>query len=75
MENPDAFLLLRFFFFLCFVGTSFAAYKVIKNYERLFGKDPDAPSENGSSRMYGKMQALVVLAHALLLFGACILWF
>lgn len=73
--NTDAFLLLRFFFILCFIGTLFAGFKVLQNYERLFGKDPDAPSENGSSRMYGKMQALVVLAHALLLFGACILMF
>src|SRR5687768_6041006 len=68
--NSDAFLLLRFFFALCFFGTLFATYKVVQHSERLFGKDPDAPSENGSSRMYGKMQAIVVLAHALLLFGA-----
>lgn len=71
----NALPLLRFFFFLCFFGTLFAGFVVLKNYERLFGVDPNAPSETGSSRMYGKMQALVVLAHALLLFGACILWF
>ena len=75
MENSQAFLLLRFFFVLCFLGTAFAAWKVVQNYDRLFGNDPDAPSENGSSRTYGKMQALVVLAHALILFGACILMF
>ena len=73
--NTDAFLLLRFFFILCFLATCFAAYKVITNWEKLFGKDIDAPSETGSSRMYGKMQAVVVLAHAILLFGACILMF
>jgi hypothetical protein len=73
--NHEAFLLLRFFFTLCFIGTAFAGWKVLQNYERLFGKDPDAPSENGSARTYGKMQALVVLAHALLLFGACVLMF
>ena len=73
--NTDAFLLLRFFFILCFLATCFAGYKVITNWEKLFGKDIDAPSETGSSRMYGKMQAVVVLAHAILLFGACILMF
>lgn len=71
----DAFLLLKFFFALCFLGTLYAGYVVLKNHKQLFGVDPDAPSENGSARMYGKMQALVVIAHALLLFGACILWF
>jgi hypothetical protein len=71
----DAFLLLKFFFALCFLATLFAGFKVLQNYERLFGRDPDAPSETGSSRTYGKMQALVVIAHALLLFGACTLMF
>ena len=74
MEN-NAFLLLKAFFVLCFLATLFAGYVIVKNHERLFGVDPDAPSENGSARAYGKMQALVVIAHALLLFGACILWF
>jgi hypothetical protein len=73
--NHEGFLLLRFFFILCFLGTCFAGWKVIQNYEKLFGQDADAPSETGSSRMYGKMQALVVLAHAIILFGACILMF
>ena len=73
--NNDAFLLLRAFFFLCFIGTLFAGYTLLRNHERLLGVDPDAPSENGSARSYGKMQALVVIAHALLLFGACILMF
>jgi hypothetical protein len=72
MES-DAYLLLRFFFVLCFAATAVAGYKILKNHQRLFGVDPDAPSENGSARAYGKMQALVVILHALLLFGACIL--
>jgi len=71
--NGDPILLLRFFFILCFLGTAFVGLKVLTNYERLFGKDPDAPSETGSGRAYGKMQALAVLVHALLLFGALIL--
>jgi hypothetical protein len=74
MHN-DAFLLLRAFFVLCFLGTLFAGYTLLRHRERLFGVDSDAPSENGSARSYGKMQALVVIVHALLLFGACILMF
>jgi hypothetical protein len=71
--NGDPILLLRFFFILCFLGTAFVGVMVLKNYERLFGNDPDAPSETSSGRTYGKMQALAVIAHALLLFGALIL--
>lgn len=73
--NSDATLLFRFFFILCFIATLFVAHKVLQNSERLFGQDADMPSETGSGRSYGKMQALVVLAHALLLFGACIWMF
>ena len=71
--NGDPMILFRIFFFLCFVGTLLVGLQVLKNYEGLFGRDPDAPSETGASRTYGKMQALVVIAHALLLFGACML--
>lgn len=71
--NGDPMLLLRIFFVLCFLGTAAVGLMVLKNFERLFGTDPDAPSETGSGRAYGKMQALAVIAHALLLFGALIL--
>ena len=71
--NGDPMLLLRFFFLACFIGTLFVGLQVLKNYERFFGKDPDAPSETGSGRAYGKVQAIAVIAHALLLFGALVL--
>jgi hypothetical protein len=52
------------------VGTVFGGVMVLKNYEKLFGKDPNVPGETSSARSYSKMQILVVIAHALLLFGA-----
>jgi hypothetical protein len=52
------------------VGTVLAGLAVLKNYEKLFGRDPNVPGETSSARAYSKMQILVVIAHALLLFGA-----
>jgi hypothetical protein len=66
----DPSIILRVFFFLCFCGTIIAGVRVLKNYDRLFGRDPNVPGETSGARAYGKMQVLVVLAHALLLFGA-----
>jgi hypothetical protein len=40
------------------------------NYQRLFGPDPNMPSENSSSRAYSKVQIFVVWLHALALTGA-----
>lgn len=68
--QSDPTILLRLFFLLCFLGTIAAGIAVLKNYEALFGKDPNAAGENSSQRAYGKMQVLVVIAHALILFGA-----
>lgn len=65
--QPDAIRFARLIFFLLFLAVFFGGLHVLKNYERLFGPDPDHPSENSSSRSYGKMQALVVWLHAILL--------
>ena len=35
------------------------------NYQRLFGVDPDMPSENASSRAYSQVQIFALWAHAL----------
>jgi hypothetical protein len=66
----DPSILLRLFFLFCFAGTVFAGISVLKNYDKLFGQDPNVPGETSGARSYSKMQVLVVLAHALLLFGA-----
>lgn len=66
----DPSILLRIFFFLCFCGTIAAGLAVLKNYEKLFGRDPNVAGETSSARSYSKVQVLVVIAHALFLFGA-----
>jgi hypothetical protein len=67
-------ILLRLFFIMLFLGTLFAGLWVLKNYNRFCGVDESQPSENSSARAYSRMQIIVVLAHALLLFGAFALW-
>ncbi len=67
--QPDAIRLARFIAFLLFIAVIFGGLHLLKNYERLFGVDPNQPSENSSSRSYGKVQALVVWLHAMLLTG------
>jgi hypothetical protein len=66
----DPSVILRLFFGLCFLGTIAGGVLVLKNYEKLFGPDPNVPGETSGARAYGKLQALVVLLHALILFGA-----
>jgi hypothetical protein len=67
-------ILLRLFFLMLFSGTLLAGIWVLKNYDHLCGVDKNMPSENSSARAYSRMQIIVVLAHALILFGAFALW-
>lgn len=69
MQN-DALLTFRLIFTALFIALLFGGVWILKNYQRLFGIDPDMPSENSSSRGYSKMQVLVVWLHAVLLTGA-----
>ena len=67
-SNASAFI--HFVFVLAFLGTLVAGVILLKNADRLFGTDAEMPSENSSSRSYGKMQALVIWAHVAALTGA-----
>ncbi|MEK0450405.1 MAG: hypothetical protein RL088_2673 [Verrucomicrobiota bacterium] len=68
--TTDATHFIQFIFALLFIGTLAAGAYLLINSERLFGADPDAPSETSSGRAYGKMQAFVVWAHVAALTGA-----
>ncbi len=68
--TTDPASLIRLVFTLLFIGTLFTGVYLLRNYQRLFGVDPDMPSETGSSRTYSKLQILVVWAHAVALTGA-----
>ena len=65
----DSTSLIRIFSALLFVGTLVAGVYLLRNFEQLFGTDPDMPSENSSARAYSKMQVFVVWAHAAALTG------
>lgn len=68
--STDAFQFVRVIFTFLFIGTLVAGVYLLRNYERLFGKDPNMPSENSSSRAYSKLQIFVIWAHAVALTGA-----
>jgi hypothetical protein len=66
----ETFGFIQLIFTLLFLGTLAAGVYLLRNSERLFGSDPNTPSENSSGRAYGKMQAFVVWAHVAALTGA-----
>ncbi len=68
--TDDPTLLIRLPFGLLFLGTLLAGVYLLRNYERLFGVDPDMPSETDSSRTYSKLQVFLVWAHAVVLTGS-----
>lgn len=70
MVNESFFLLVRFVFSGLFVATILIGFYLWRNYERLFGVDPNMPSENGSARAYSKVQVFSVWTHVFLLTGA-----
>lgn len=50
---------------LLFFATLYAGYYMARNYQRLFGADPNIPSENGSARAYSKVQVFAIWVHVL----------
>jgi hypothetical protein len=70
MQNESFFLFVRFVFSGLFLATILIGISLWRNYERLFGVDPNLPSENGSARAYSKVQVCAVWIHVFLLTGA-----
>ena len=68
--QSELFLFLRVIFAGLFVLTLLAGAYLALNYQRLFGVDPQMPSETGSARAYSKVQIFSVWAHAVFLTGA-----
>ena len=61
---------IQIIFGLLFIIVLLAGGFLLANYNRLFGPDPNMPSENSSSRAYTKVQVAVIWIHALVLTGA-----
>lgn len=51
------------FFTLLFIGTLFVGVYLLRNYQRLFGIDPNVPSENGSVGSHNKLLIFVLWLH------------
>jgi hypothetical protein len=68
--HTESLLALRLIFTALFALTLLAGVYLLRNHRRLFGVDPEMPSENASSRTYSALQIFVVWAHAVLLTGA-----
>lgn len=61
----DIFIFVRIFFGVLFVGTLIAGYFLFKNFDKLFGPDPDAPGDNEGARGLNKVQVVAIWLHAL----------
>ena len=48
------------FFTLLFIGTLFVGVYLLRNYQRLFGIDPNVPSENGNVGSHNKLLIFVL---------------
>ena len=69
MQN-EIMLFARVIFGGLFLVTLFAGAYLFVNFEKIFGVDPDMPSEGPSSRAYSKVQVFSIWAHATVLTGA-----
>ena len=61
---------IRIIFALLFFGMLGSGIYLFRNFERLFGANPDLPSENASARTYAKVAIVLVWLHALFLTAA-----
>ena len=62
--------IVRIVFGVLFIGTLVAGFFLFKNFEKLFGADPDVPGDNVGARGLNKVQFILIWAHAALLTGA-----
>jgi len=72
MQN-DTFIVFRILASVVFIAALYAGYYMLRNYQRLFGVDPNMPSEGASSRAYSQVQVFSIWAHVLLGSGAAAL--
>ena len=70
MNHNDFFLFVRVVFTGLFIVTLLVGAYLMKNFQNLFGVDPNMPSENASSRTYTRVQVFLVWAHFVVLTGS-----
>jgi len=62
--------IVRIVFSVLFAGTLMAGVYLFKNFERLFGYDPNVPGDNSGAQGLNKVQIISIWIHALALTGA-----
>lgn len=62
MEN-NTFDFIRLSFSVLFVLSLVGGAYALTNYDRIFGRDPNVPSENGSARALSKVQLVMIWVH------------
>lgn len=60
---------IRIIFTVLFIATLLGGVLLFKNFEKLFGADPDFPGDNEGARGLNKVQAIVLWLHMLGLTG------
>lgn len=68
--QEDPFSIIRIVFTGLFFLVLFVGGYVVKNYQKLFGADPNVPTDNESARAFTKVQMILVWIHAVVLTGA-----
>lgn len=63
-------LVVRIVFSVLFIGTLLAGVVLFRNFDKLFGADPNVPGDNVGARGLNKVQVILIWAHAVLLTGA-----
>jgi hypothetical protein len=63
-------IVIRSVFGVLFIGTLVAGFFLHKNFEKLFGPDPQHRSDNAGARGLNKVQAIAIWLHAVALTGA-----
>ena len=69
-DNAPFFLVLRIIFAGLFIASLLAGVYLFKNYQKLFGVDPNVPSESDGARLYSVTLVFGVWAHIVLITGA-----
>jgi hypothetical protein len=72
MRN-ETFMVIRILASGAFIAALYAGYYLLKNYKKLFGVDPNMPSETPGSRSFGATLVFLIWAHVLIGSVACAL--
>ena len=62
--------IVRIVFSCLFIGTLIVGLYILKNFEKLLGKDPQVRTDNSGARALNKVQVITIWAHLLAITAA-----